>query len=155
MNDNEEWTGRSAQGNSYGLKQWVIRIASMLMYWPLANSVGLSATRETTSCAAIRWFPSGMWRFITAFTRDSYLCQTNPVHTTPSYLNKIHFYVIHPPFLVFLVVSFPRAFLPITHTRSSSPHSHHVPCSTHPWLHDSNHTWWRVQVMQLSPLSIT
>jgi hypothetical protein len=34
------------------------------------------------------------------------LSQINPVYTTPSYLSKIHFNIIHPYVLVFLVVSY-------------------------------------------------
>jgi hypothetical protein len=31
------------------------------------------------------------------FTRVLILSQINPVHTTPSYLSKIHVNIIHPP----------------------------------------------------------
>jgi hypothetical protein len=52
--------------------------------------------------------------------------------------------------LVFLVVSFPVAFLSVTYTRSSCP-----PFAVYPRFANSNYTWRRVQivhlVMQLSP----
>jgi hypothetical protein len=63
--------------------------------------------------------------------------------------------------LVFIVVSFPLAFLPSAYPRSSSPHSCYMPSPFHPpRLDHSNYTWRRVQntkllVMQSSPTSVT
>jgi hypothetical protein len=60
---------------------------------------------------------------------------------------------------VFLVISFPLAFLPITYTRSSSlPFVPHVPPPHPPRLYNFNYTWRRehimkLLVMQLSPPS--
>jgi hypothetical protein len=49
------------------------------------------------------------------------LSQFDPVYTIPSYLSKIYFNIVHPPYvLVFLVVSFLLAFPPISYTHSSS-----------------------------------
>jgi hypothetical protein len=43
---------------------------------------------------------------------------------------------------VFLVVSFLLGFLPITYTRSSSPHSCHMPHPSHPpRLYNCNYSW--------------
>jgi hypothetical protein len=52
--------------------------------------------------------------------------------------------------LVFLVVSFLLAFQPISYIHSSSPTFvlRALPISS-PWLHHSNYTWQRVQVMKL------
>jgi hypothetical protein len=49
------------------------------------------------------------------------LCQTNPVHTIPSYLLKIHFTLSTHHVLVPLVASFPRAIPTVTYMQSSSP----------------------------------
>jgi hypothetical protein len=61
-------------------------------------------------------------------------------------------------FFVFLVISFPLAFLPVTYTRFHPSHSRYMPRPSHPQLDKSNNTWRRVQIMQplivrFSPLS--
>jgi hypothetical protein len=49
------------------------------------------------------------------------------------------------------VASFLLAFPPISHMHPCfPPHSSYMPCPSHPpWLHHSNYTWRRVQVMKL------
>jgi hypothetical protein len=50
------------------------------------------------------------------------LSQINPVHTTPSYLSKIHFNILHPPkSWVFLMVSFLLAFSQISPIHTTCP----------------------------------
>jgi hypothetical protein len=76
-------------------------------------------------------FPTfyGTRRSFTAFTRALHLSLpfARPIRSIPppppqSYLTKIHLNIIHPLMsLVFLVVSFPLAFPPISYMRSSSP----------------------------------
>jgi hypothetical protein len=94
----------------------------------LTNSMDLSTTWEDTSCEATQNFPAfyGTQRFITKLTRALHLVpilnQTNTAHTTESHLSKIRVNIIHPsPILIFLVVSFPLVFPPITYKCSSSP----------------------------------
>jgi hypothetical protein len=79
------------------------------------------------------------------------LSQINPIHTTPSYLSKIHFNIIHPHMswssqwsLSFWLSHHYPTFIRLL------PHSSCLPCSSHPpSLDHSNHIWWRVQVMRL------
>jgi hypothetical protein len=78
-----------------------------------------------------------------------------PYHPVSSLQGQSYYY---PPIyaFVFLVVSSPLAFPPITCTCSSSPFSFYIPFSSHPpWLDHSNYAWWRLQVIKLllcSPL---
>jgi hypothetical protein len=52
--------------------------------------------------------------------------------------------------LIFLVGSFPLAFLLVTYTRASSPHSCHKPRKPHlPRLDNYSYTWRRAQITQL------
>jgi hypothetical protein len=74
--------------------------------------------------------------------------QSNPHHSIPP-LKSPSQCNLSTDVLVFLVVSFPLAFLPITYTRSSSPHSCHMPCPPHPQLDNSNYAWRQAQIMQL------
>jgi hypothetical protein len=60
------------------------------------------------------------------------LSQIDPVHTTQSYISKIHFNIVYSYVLVFLVVSFLLAFPPIYYMHSSCPHSCYMTCPSHP-----------------------
>jgi hypothetical protein len=61
----------------------------------LTKSMELSTTRESTSCGAIKYFPSTLWnpkvhhRIHKSSLLVSILNQTNPGHATLSYLSKI------------------------------------------------------------------
>jgi hypothetical protein len=96
----------------------------------------------------------GTRKFITVFTRA--------LHWSLSWAKSIQFIPSHPISLRFILILFthPRLGLPsglfpsgfpsISYMHSSSPHSCHVPCLSHPpWLDHSNYTWRRVQVMKL------
>jgi hypothetical protein len=64
----------------------------------------------------------------------------NPVHTTRSYLSKIHFNIILPPSGLF-----PSGFPTRTLYAFLFPHACYIPCPSHPRLDHSNYTWRRVQ----------
>jgi hypothetical protein len=63
----------------------------------------LSPSSETANYAAIQQFPRILWNWKFRYhvhkstLRVPIMSQINPVHTTPFYLSKIHFNVIHPP----------------------------------------------------------
>jgi hypothetical protein len=88
------------------------------------------------------------------------MSQINPVHTTPSFLPKIHFNIIHPPMswsFQWCLSFWLSHQYPICSTLR--PQLCYMPCPSDPsWLDRSNYTWRRVQVMklfimQLSPTS--
>jgi hypothetical protein len=91
-----------------------------------------SLSWEAASCAATQELPSIL------------RSQINPVSTTPPHLSKIYFTPTYV--LVFLVNFFFLAFPPISQMHSCS--SPFVLPALPPWLHYSNYTWWRVQVMK-------
>jgi hypothetical protein len=127
----------------------------------LTNYMELSLFWDATSCSSIQELPSILWNLKVHYwihnspPLASIPSPTNPAHTTTSCLSKIHPNI----FLVFLVVSFPLAFPPITYTCSSSPSIVLMTRPSHPPRLDySNYTWQRVQitkllVMQFSSLS--
>jgi hypothetical protein len=104
-------------------------------------------------------FPAfyGTRTFITVFTRALHWSlswarsiQSIPYHPIPSYLSKNHFNIVHLPMpwssqwslSFWLSQQYPICI-------SLLPHSCYMPCSSHPpWLHHSNYTWRRVQVMK-------
>jgi hypothetical protein len=72
-------------------------------FWPksIANSVEVSPCSEATPVAQLlNKFPTfnGTRRFITMLTRALHWSLHNPVHTTLSYLSKIHFLAYFPYF---------------------------------------------------------
>jgi hypothetical protein len=111
---------------------------------------------ESPSCAATIELPSILWNPKVHLNVHKspplvpILSQIDPVHITPIYPSKIHFNIVHPYILVFLVASFLLAFPPISYMHSSSPHSCYMHRPAHPaWLGHSNYTWQRVQIMKL------
>jgi hypothetical protein len=117
----------------------------------------------------LKSFPAfhGTRRFNTVFTTAFHgslswalSIQSNPIHTIPSYLSKIHFDIVHPPTswssqwsLSFWLSNQYSICTPL------HPYSCYMARPSHPsWLDYSHYTWRRVQVtklliMQFSPTS--
>jgi hypothetical protein len=119
----------------------------------LTNFMELSPSWEVASCVATQELPSILWnpkvhcRVHNSPPLFPILSQISPVHTTPFYLSKIHFNMIHPPtswsLSLWLSHQYPIC-IPVR------PHSCYMPCPSHPtWLDHSNYTWRSVQVMKL------
>jgi hypothetical protein len=76
----------------------------------------LSPSWEAASCADIHEIPSILWNPLVHYRVHKspplvpILSQTNPVHTTLSFLSKIHFYIIHPLCLGLSSGLFPSGF---------------------------------------------
>jgi hypothetical protein len=80
----------------------------------------LSPSSEATNCADTQEFPSILLNPKVHY-RVPVLSQFNSVHTTPSYLSKNHFIIIHPPkswpsFWLSPPISYIHSLLPIRAT---------------------------------------
>jgi hypothetical protein len=111
----------------------------------------LSASWEAASCAVTQELPSILWNPKVHYRAHKghplvpVLNQTHPVHTTPFYLSKIRFNIVHPPMSWSSQWSF-SFWLSHQHPNlhCSSPHSCYIPCPSHPpWLDYCNYIWRR------------
>jgi hypothetical protein len=88
----------------------------MNILYLITVSMELSTTREFRS---MLWNPKVRYHINKSHPHLPILNQTNLFHTTRTYLYKFYLNIIPSTYiLVFLVVSLPLAFLPITYTRS-------------------------------------
>jgi hypothetical protein len=108
------------------------------------NFMELSLSWEAASCAATQEIsdvlrnPKFHYRVHKNPTLFPILSQISPVHTTPTYLSKTHFSIIHPLtwLLSFWLAHENPICIPIR------PHSCYMPCPSHPpWRDHSNYTW--------------
>jgi hypothetical protein len=117
----------------------------------------LSLSWETVNLAATQEFTNIFWKAMVHYRVHTnpllvpILSQINPVHTTLSYLSKIHLTIILPP----TFKSFWRSLsFWLSHQKPTQSFSHHacyMPWPSHPpWLDHSNNTWRRVKVINLS-----
>jgi hypothetical protein len=118
--------------------------------------MSLTPCLEAASCAATKELPSTLWNPNIRYRLHKnpplvpIMSEINPIHTSPPYLSSIQFNIIYPPILVFLVIlsfclshEYPIC-IPLF------PHSRYISKPYHsPWLDHFNHTWQRVQVMEL------
>jgi hypothetical protein len=126
----------------------------------ITNFKELNPSWEAASCADTQELPNILWNLKVHYRVHKrpplvpILSHINAVHTTSSFLSKIHFNIIRPPMSwIFLVVSILLAIPSISYSfpfHSFSPHSCYMPSPSNPlWLCHSNYTWRRVQVMKL------
>jgi hypothetical protein len=110
----------------FQIREWNQRILTYLL-------TELGPSWEVEHCAATQELPSILWnpkvhyRVHKSPPQVPILSPIDPLHVIPSYLSKIYSNIVNPYVLVFLVVSFLLAFLPISYMHSSSLH----PCYMH------------------------
>jgi hypothetical protein len=96
-------------------------ILSAFSYAPLLSYGLINSPQNCLACEASQ---EKMYGSLPCIQEPCTCPYSEPVHTTTSYLRSI--FISTHYVLVFLVVSFPLAFLQITYMRSSSAHSCYV-----------------------------
>jgi hypothetical protein len=121
----------------YNYNRWLDNLLHSFQYpgFLLTNCMELCPSQQSVSCPATQEPPKMLWKPKVPYS--VYKCpplvpilnQISPVHTTPSYLSRIHFNIIYTltNVLSFLVVSFLLAFPLTYYMHSSSPLSCYVP----------------------------
>lgn len=125
-------------------------------YERITNIMELSTSSEATSCAATNKLPKILWNPTVHYCAHKspspvpVLSQTNLVHGTPFYLSTIDSNIIHPPALIFIMVSFFLTFPQISYKHScSAPHVLHAMPILSSLICYSNYILWRVYIIEL------
>jgi hypothetical protein len=119
----------------------VVNCSQIPPWFFYSNFMELSPSWEGANCAAIQELPNILWNQMVNYRVHKspplvpILNQIDPVHTTPSYLSKIHFNISHPP--TFWPSSW-SLFFWLSHQYSIYisilPHLRYMPCLSHsPW----------------------
>jgi hypothetical protein len=126
-------------------------IFSRLLFRNITHSLmELSLSREAANCAATRELPSILWNPKVRYRVHKspplvpILSQFDPIHTTPTYLFKVHFNIFAHLHFGLPSCLFPSGFPTNILCIHIFQPSCYIPCPSHPpWLDYSNYIWRR------------